>query len=206
MHRRFASTLLGLVAFGLVASLGGSARAEEAVVPAPKPLVVAEPPPPAAPATPRVAVPPPPPPAPPPPRPQRWYGWQAFIVHGVADTFFTGSIAVAGASEDAAVGLLVAGLCARPLGSFVLEALHDGEYLLAPAGSFFLPAAGAAGGMGVAEALGVDDDTPAVLRLASAGAIVGGSVMAALEASFAFEDAPVKAAIGPTSVILTGRF
>lgn len=155
----------------------------------------------------RAAAPTSPPPAPaPPPRPRRWYGWQALVVHGVSDTILTASIAVAGASEDAAGALLVTAGLGRPLGSFVVEAVHDGEYLLAPAGSFLLPAAGGGGGIAVAEALGVGEDRVAVLRFAAGGMILGGSIMAALEAGLAFEDAPVHATLGPDGVSLTGRF
>ena len=71
----------------------------------------------------RAAAPTSPPPAPaPPPRPRRWYGWQALVVHGISDTILTASIAVAGASEDAAGALLVTAGRGRPRGGVVGEA------------------------------------------------------------------------------------
>ena len=50
------------------------------------------------------------------------------------------------------------------------------------------------------------EDRVAVLRYAAGGMMLGGSIMAALEAGLAFEDAPLHAALGPEGVSLTGRF
>jgi hypothetical protein len=188
------------------APLPDAPEASPPAVAAPQPLVVPEPLPPAAPAA-RVPAPPRDAPAPP-PKPQRWYGWESLIGHGIADTALAASILVASEDGDAALALFVVGFLGRPASSLVVQGVHDGEYLLAGGGSLLLPVLGAGAAIGIADALGAaDGGGPAVIWALSGGMMVGGSIMAALEASFAFEDAPsVKVTAGPRGAGLSGCF
>lgn len=144
-----------------------------------------------------------PPPAPPTPmkRPTRWYGWQVLLVHGVSDLFVVGGLV--GMEADVGGGFVATAIAPilRGVGTGLLEAAHHDvpAGVLWGAGNFLLPLVGAAAiGRGVAGDRTVregEDVEPFFARGFAAGALLGGSVMTAIEASVAFEDRPTNVGV-----------
>lgn len=167
-------------------------------------------------ATEDLATPPPPPPAvarasnPPPKERKRWYGWQILLLHGISDAIATGGFFVSYASQAGGLGMTLTAIGVRSIGSLVIEAAHDNRVLLPALANFLAPLAGA-GVFGplMAQERKPDEDIAKGLGQGFAlGAIIGGSLVTAVEASLLFDrdTRPVEIGLSPTSVSVRVAF
>lgn len=175
----------------------------------------ADPPPPLVRATEEVAPPPPPPPVaqavnPPPKERKRWYGWQILALHGVTDAITTGAFFVSYASQAGGLVMTMSAIAGRSIGSWVIESVHDNRGYLPALANFAAPLVGA--GLFVplfAKERKADEDiAPGVGQGLALGAIVGGSLVTAVEASLLFDHdtRPVEIGLSPTGASVRVSF